>query len=82
MLLLDSRLEGEAYARPPADAPGSRVLILGIGNVLFRCFAIPLDGFTLVFVNALAVEVAVSKTVLGFGIALFRRLAIPLGRFT
>ena len=34
MLLLDSRLEGEAYARPPADAPDARVLILGIGNVL------------------------------------------------
>lgn len=34
MLLLDSRLEGEDYARPPAGAPGDRVLVLGIGNVL------------------------------------------------
>lgn len=34
MLLLDSRLEGEDYSRPPAEAPGARVLILGIGNVL------------------------------------------------
>ena len=34
MLLLDSRLEGEAYARPPAGLPNARVLILGIGNVL------------------------------------------------
>jgi hydrogenase maturation protease len=34
MLLLDSRLEGEAYAHPLAGAPGDCVLILGIGNVL------------------------------------------------
>ena len=34
MLLLDSRLEGEDYARPGAEDPSARVLILGIGNVL------------------------------------------------
>ncbi len=34
MLLLDSTLQGEAYAHPRADTPGARVLILGIGNVL------------------------------------------------
>jgi len=34
MLLLDSTLQGEAYAHPRADIPGARVLILGIGNVL------------------------------------------------
>jgi len=34
MLLLDSTLEGEAYAHPQADVPGARVLVLGIGNVL------------------------------------------------
>ena len=34
MLLLDSTLEGEAYAHPLAATPEATVLILGIGNVL------------------------------------------------
>ncbi len=34
MLLLDSRLEGEAFAPTLAAVPGARVLVLGIGNVL------------------------------------------------
>ena len=33
-MLLDSTLEGEAYAHPLAAVPGARVLVLGIGNVL------------------------------------------------
>src|SRR4051812_38365591 len=34
MLLLDSTLQGEAYAQPRAGLPGARVLVLGVGNVL------------------------------------------------
>ncbi len=33
-MLLDSTLEGEAYAHPLAAVLGARVLVLGIGNVL------------------------------------------------